>query len=181
MRANELYQIAYEVAKKAGKSEAISHASGYVALNKAGYHQDTDGKWFKPGEGSFAFTAEITKSDEEKRIVYGWASVIEKAGKQVVDHQGDSISAHELTNAAHNFIKSSRMAKMMHEGDSVGEFVESMVFTTEVQKALGIDLGQVGWFVGMKVHDERVWKKVKDGGLKMFSIGGSAKRIDNGS
>ena len=34
----------------------------------------------------------------------------------------------------------------------------------------------VGWWVGFKVHDEEVWKGVKSGKYKMFSVHGSGMR-----
>lgn len=128
----------------------------------------------------FTISQEIRKIDDEKRLVFGWASVVEKDGKPVVDHHGDMISVDELVQSAHNFVSASRQAKAMHEGDQVGEFVESMVFTHDIQKALGINLGFVGWWVGMKVKKESVWQDIKAGKFKMFSIGGTAYRIDNG-
>jgi len=127
------------------------------------------------------FNAEISKLNEDKQIVYGWASVIEDGGKPVVDSQGDVISVDDLTKAAHNFISTCRAAKALHDGEQIGEFVESLVFTHDIQKSLGIDLGKVGWFVGFKVNDPEVWKGVKAGRFKMLSIGGSGKRVDNGT
>jgi uncharacterized protein YndB with AHSA1/START domain len=128
----------------------------------------------------FTFCHEVRKISEDQRLVYGWASVIEKDGNPIEDHQGDIIQSSDLVQAAHAFIISSRTAKALHQGSQIGEFVESVVFTPEVQKALGINLGRVGWWVALKVKDERVWKAVKDGKLKMLSIGGRGKRIDNG-
>lgn len=128
---------------------------------------------------SFTIEGEIRKIDSDKRLVWGWASVIEKGGKPVVDYHDDIIDEEDLVKAAHEFMSEHRHGKSMHEGGQVAEYVESMVFTHDVQKALGIDLGMVGWFVGAKVTDDNVWKRIKSGELKMFSIGGTANRIDN--
>lgn len=132
-----------------------------------------------PESEPFTFSHDVRKIDEEMRMVYGWASVVEENGNPVVDHQGDLILSSDLVAAAHAFISSSRAAKAMHKGEVVGEFVESLVFTPEVQKALGIDLGKVGWWVGLKVKNDKIWAAVKDGRLKMLSIGGKGNRIDN--
>jgi hypothetical protein len=118
------------------------------------------------------------KINDDKRLVYGWASVIKIGGKTVVDWQEDAIEVNELQKGAHKFISDMRKAKAMHKGAVIGEVVESMVFTKELQEALGIDLGQIGWFIVMKIHDEDIWDKVKKGVFKAFSIGGSAKRVE---
>lgn len=119
----------------------------------------------------------IIKADDEKRMVYGWASIVERDGQPVVDHQGDVIHPEELCRMAQDFIRSARAAKVMHQGNIVGEVVESLVFTPDIQEALGIDLGLIGWFIGMHVPDDSAWKAVKDGALKSFSIGGDGKRV----
>ena len=58
--------------------------------------------------------------------------------------------------------------------------IESMVFTKEKAAALGIPEGTMpeGWWVGFEVTDDEVWKKVKDGTYKMFSIEGTAQRVE---
>lgn len=126
--------------------------------------------------GNFTMTGKITKFDEERRVVYGWASVIEKDGKVVVDTQGDRISEDELVSAAQEFVTAYRAGDVMHDEEKASDLVESVVFTRDLQKALGIDLGKVGWFVGFKVKDEATWKRVKKGELAAFSIGGDAIR-----
>ena len=118
---------------------------------------------------------ELVAKNEELQLVTGWASIIEEDGEAVVDKQGDMISESELIQAAHKFVSDSREAKVMHKGDEVGEIVESLVFTPDLQKALGIDLKKVGWLITMKVNDE-TWDRVKKGELRAFSIGGKAHR-----
>ena len=120
----------------------------------------------------------IAKIDEEKQIVYGWASVVEKNGDAVVDQQGDIISIDEIEKAAHRFLTDCRVAGDSHIVKGVGHLVESVVFSRDLQKALDIDLGQSGWFVGFKVTDPDVWDRVKKGELSMFSIGGTGKRAE---
>ena len=126
---------------------------------------------------TFQISVPIQKVDEEKRLVYGWASVIEENGIAVVDKQDEVIELDELTKAVHEFMEI-RRAKTMHVGKATGTIVESIIFSNDIQKALGIDLKKVGWFIGVKVHDEESWKLVKDGTLKAFSIGGYALKED---
>lgn len=118
----------------------------------------------------------ITKVDDKLKIAYGWFSVIEENGQAVVDTQGDVITEPTLIKAVHGFILDSRAGKLMHNGQRVADVVDSIVFTSELQKALGIDLGKVGWFGGMKFRDDAIWQRVKSGELPAFSIGGYGKR-----
>lgn len=119
---------------------------------------------------------DIKKADPDQQLVFGWASVIEKNGVVIIDKQGDVIEPAELEKAAYDFVLYSRDHGDMHQRTGVGQMVESIVFTIEKQQALGIDLGQVGWFVGFKVTDDAFWKRIKAGDLPEFSIGGSAVR-----
>lgn len=118
----------------------------------------------------------FVKADEDQHLVTGWASVIEENGNPIVDWQGDVMTESELVKAAHGFMENYRKGKTMHKGDATGCVVDSIVFTKAVQNALNIDLGKVGWLITTKVSDEDTWKKVKQGELKAFSIGGSGVR-----
>ena len=131
----------------------------------------------KSEDDSFTIEADIMKFDEEQRLVYGWASIVEEDGKELVDKQGDIIETQDLINAAHEYMLESREAHERHAGVKKGETVESIVFTKDVQKALGIDLGKVGWFICQKIYDDETWEKVKSGELSAFSIGGRGERI----
>lgn len=121
------------------------------------------------------------KFDEELRIVWGWGSVTTEHGVPLVDLQGDIIETREMQKAVHSFISEVRTAGIMHvrkddgEPIKIGEIVDSIMFTDEVQKSLGIHLGREGWFVGMRVDDDDVWELVKDGTLKALSIGGKSE------
>lgn len=122
------------------------------------------------------------KADDDQRIVWGWASVIEEGGKPVFDTQGDVITEADLMDAAHGFMVEARKGGILHErrdgaAIKVGEVVESMLMTRDRQAALGIDLGKSGWLIAMKVHDDAVWGAIKEGVLKAFSIGGRGLRI----
>lgn len=114
--------------------------------------------------------------NDEQHLVYGWASVIEKDGEAVEDHQGDIISEEELVKAAHNFTSGCRIGKANHTGEQTAELVGSLVFTKSLQEAMRIDLKKIGWFTVWKVSDMDVWKKIKKGELKAFSIGGKGNR-----
>lgn len=124
-------------------------------------------------------TLKIAKVAEDERVVFGWASVVTKGGKLIVDKQGDAIEPQVLEAAAYDYMLESRRHGHMHETVfEDGAIVESMVFTTEKQKALGIDLGQEGWWVGYYVKNDDVWAAIKSGELPEFSIGGLGVAVD---
>lgn len=140
---------------------------------KAAYHFDN-----AHDMGDYTLSGKIEKVDVEQKIAYGWFSVIEENGEVVVDHHGDTIDEDTLVQAAHGFILEYRAGKIMHQGKKIADVVESMVFTKDVQKALGIDLGKVGWFGAMKFRDDETWARVKSGEFSEFSIGGHATRTE---
>lgn len=120
----------------------------------------------------------IKKYQPDQQLIFGWASVVEKDGKAIIDKQGDVIPVEELEHAAYEFTLNSRDGGDMHARRGVAKLVESMVFTAEKQKALGVDLGQVGWWVGFKVHDPELWAAHKRGERPEFSIGGAALPVE---
>lgn len=121
----------------------------------------------------------ITKSDDDERLVFGWANVaVQVDGEQITDWQGDMIDPEELEKAAYNYVAEFGTAGEMHRRGGVGKVVESCVFTKEKAEALGIpsEILPEGWWVGFKIEDEEVWEKIKSGEYTMFSIGGEAVR-----
>jgi hypothetical protein len=125
-------------------------------------------------------TGTIVKIDEEKKLVFGWASVIKDAqDKVLLDRQDDFIdSEEELEKAAYQYVLKSRDGGEMHIRKGVSTMVESVVLSKEKQAALGIPAGVVpiGWWIGFKVNDDRVWNEVKKGGYSGFSVHGTGKR-----
>ena len=116
----------------------------------------------------------ILKTDDEQRLVYGWASVVTENGEAVVDRQGDVIEAETLVKAVNEFMEHVRVGKAMHTGDQVGVVVHSLPITKEIGDSLGIQSDREGWVVAYKVFDDDVWNMVKSGELAAFSIGGRA-------
>jgi hypothetical protein len=118
----------------------------------------------------------ILKTDDEQRMVYGWASVVTEDGEAVVDRQGDVIEAATLVKAVNEFMEHVRVGKAMHTGEQVGTVVHSLPITKEIGDALGIQSNREGWVVAYKVFDDAVWNMVKSGELAAFSIGGRAMK-----
>jgi len=86
-------------------------------------------------EGKFS----ITKSDKGRHLAFGWASIAIKSNGEVVeDWQEDIIEPAELESAAYGFVELYREGGEMHERGGAAVLVESVVFTEEKAKAMGI-------------------------------------------
>lgn len=123
----------------------------------------------------------VMKSDEEKMLAFGWASVSMRVDGEVIeDWQGDIVEPEELERAAYEYVLLYREGGEMHERGGAAVLIESAVFTEEKMQAMGIPEGvlPVGWWIGFKVLDKEVWEKVKDGAYTMFSIEGEAERVE---
>lgn len=130
---------------------------------------------------SITTTFKVAKANDSEGLVSGWANVAVNAdGSLPLDWQGDIIRPETLEKAAINFMMDYRGSGAMHEGDSKGIVVESIVFTKEKQAAIGIPEGVIpeGWFITVKIFDPVVFEQVKNGTFKMFSIQGHAKRVE---
>lgn len=121
-------------------------------------------------------TFNFEKADTTGRYVRGFASVISKDGQPIEDVEGDVIEPAELQKAAHAFITDSRVAKLRHAGEDIGDVVESVLIDDEFAKALGLTDTRRGWWIGMEIHSPDVQALVRSGDLRAFSIGGTGKR-----
>ena len=170
-----------------GKTAVGALATGAVAehrrnskINYADVPQNA--VYGKSDTPEFEASGEFTKFDDDKRLAFGWASVVKKDGVEVVDRQGDWIDPDDLENAAYKYVLSSRIGGDMHKrnGDSphhVSDLVESFVVTPEKIAKMGLpESTPIGWWVGFKVHDDETWDLVKKKGRTGFSIHGRGKR-----
>lgn len=115
---------------------------------------------------------------DEKRLAFGGRIFHCESGEQLVDWQQDMIDPEELENAAYKFVRLYREGGEMHERGDCAVLVESVVFTEEKMKAMGIP-GRtlpVGWWLVSFVTDDDVWEKVKRN-ISEFSIEGEAERV----
>ena len=124
----------------------------------------------------------ITKMDDDKRLVFGWASISFTAdGEWLEDLQHDLINPEDLEEAVYEYVLNFRDTGEEHRPHlrKKGKLVESCVFTAEKQKAMGLPEGilPVGWWIGFKIEDDEAWEKVKNGTYRMFSIEGKAQRV----
>lgn len=120
----------------------------------------------------------ISKVDESKNLVFGWANVSADKGEQLIDLQGDQIDIEDLEQAAYEFNLHFRESGVNHTGDAIGHVVESFVVTPEKLEKMGLpaDSLPIGWWFGVYVEDDAVFEKVRKGELSMFSIQGTALR-----
>ena len=126
----------------------------------------------------FEAYGEVTKVDDEQRIVYGFASVVTKNGEAVVDRQGDIISPDMMEKAASEFMLGARTGLTMHKGEPTTTIIHSLPLTKQIKDAFQIDTPYEGWIIAVKVHDDETWEQVKQGQFTGFSIGGRARRVD---
>lgn len=125
-------------------------------------------------------TIQVAKVDPDQRLIFGWASVAQINGKDVIDKQGDIIPVDELERGAYEFTLYQRTHGDMHSKIGTGHLVESMVFTAE-KAALGVtaknEKGETvyGWWAGFKVASDDLWAAHRRGERPEFSIGGRAR------
>lgn len=139
---------------------------------------ETDEASSKENESTF----NIAKTDDDKRLVFGWALVAkDKDGNVIKDHQNDIVDEDDLEEGAYEYVLNFRDSGEEHLPGlrKKARMVESCVFTEEKQKALGIPKGVIptGWWIGFYVDDDEAWNKIKNGTYKMFSIEGKAIRV----
>ena len=132
-------------------------------------------------------TVTLKKADDAKRIVYGVV-----LDPYIVDAHDDYLSPAEIEPPSHNFMASSRMIGLDHNGATEAQVVESWIQpypdSDEYKKAVagephralrtpfGDDFIHSGsWVLGVKLSPEN-WAKVQAGELNAFSIGGFGTR-----
>lgn len=132
----------------------------------------------------FGCNIDIEKADSRGSYIRGWAYVAADETGKVVDYGGDVLGGlsveegmAEVRKMAHEFIGEARVAKVVHKGRQIGEVMESVIIDDAMAEALGITNKRRGWYIGMRVDDENVRKRIRSGELKQFSIGGRGQRV----
>lgn len=176
--------------KKVGKKYAIPLAAaglGLQGLNLAGdavANRVLSREANKKVKKNFEVRCEISKMDEDKKQIFGWASIVEVNGEPVIDLQGDYMTMETVEKAAYDYVKSSRKGGNQHQRDGEGpkhvsDMIESLIVTEDKKKALGLPPDTpTGWWVGFQVNDDDTWQEYKTGKKTQFSIHGSGIRKD---
>lgn len=118
----------------------------------------------------------IAKADEEQQTVTG--IVLQP---EVVDGQGDIMSAEVIRDSAYaflmNFNKATKLG-IQHNKFPVGKMALVESWLSPMEMAIGTKTVKQGsWVMTVKVLDKKLWEKVKKGEITGFSIGGKAKVI----
>lgn len=110
--------------------------------------------------------------NEERRWVYGIASVSTVGGELVDDLDGDFATTQFLEEYLAKSILEQAGGDFEHEGETVNQLVGGLVFSSDIQKVLGIDLGMEFLLTVTHVPDDANWEMVKEGNW-MHSIAGT--------
>jgi hypothetical protein len=155
-----------------------------VAVGRAVYARRNASKMQDTAEFRFA----VSKVERAEGNVYGWAYQCERDGAQVIDHSGEYIPAEELRKAVIDFNLESRAGGEMHDPASRGrgQCIETVFFDREKWEAVGVAKAEaerlpVGWWVGFHFDPEdAIFQRAVAGERPMFSIGGSAEKVEVG-
>lgn len=117
------------------------------------------------------------KLEDEKRLLVGAALVPNKPIYRNVNGKEFYISFDEATieKLAQDFLANDYQHNVTVEHqENVDDIVvvESWIKTSENDKSVGYGLNEpIGtWFIGMKVNNDEIWQRIKDGYYKGFSI-----------
>lgn len=132
----------------------------------------------------------IVKADATLRTAYGWALLTEVDGEPYFDRQGDNPEPVSVEKAVTRFMYDRATGGVMHkrtpdgEPVRVGRIVESIVVDDNKLQAMGLPVargrGPRGWWLGIRYDEtpegEAVWKAIREGRLRGFSIAGRGFR-----
>lgn len=124
-------------------------------------------------EESVEYYAPFTKAVAEERIVEG--VVLQP---DVIDAQGTLIPESVIRKAAHAFLtqynRKTQLAEQHSNFKEQFELLESAIAPCDLMiNNKAVKKGS--WYIVVKVKNEDTWKKVKDGSITGFSIGGTAR------
>ncbi len=142
------------------------------------------------GKVDFATAEKATgvfKTDDECRLVYGWANVSVSKGLDVVDSHRHKITTKALRQLCHGLFRGQRQGKFNHMGVKKTDIVEGMVFDADVWSSMGDYFERIGELTkaeadvfrnmkfeglvtGFHVEDDSLWEMAKSGDFEL-SIG----------
>jgi len=157
----------------------IMDEAGNIELGHANGHSHGIGAVVMKQELQKNFECKVSKVDTDRGLVFGFAVVCMKNGKPYFDLQDEHVPESVMFDFAADFMKNSRSAKAMHDGEDVGQVLYAFPLTTEVAKAMGIQTEQTGLMIGM-APDKETLTKFDKGEFTGFSIGGYAIYQDEG-
>lgn len=105
------------------------------------------------------FYAPIEKTNDEQRMVFGYAST------EAVDSQGEVVKKAALKKAIADYMQFANIREM-HQASAVGKTKQA-------------DINSKGLYIAAKIIDDNAWRKVKEGVYNGFSIGGKVKTMED--
>ena len=148
-------------ATRAGK---LLEVTNYAAYKKAESPENSSVSWEMP----------IMKVDEDERLVTG--IVLEP---NEIDAQNDTVSEEAIKEAAYKFVsrynKGTQLGFMHKAFGELGiSLVESWV-ARENSEFNSMKVKKGSWLMTVHVENDLLWKKIKNGDITGFSIGGVAR------
>lgn len=129
----------------------------------------------------------LFKVNKSLGLVFGWAMICKKDGKDYYDLNVDSdsgkrvpehITESAMLNSSVEFMENSRVAKDMHKGEAQGTVVFAFPLTTDIAKAMGLNTATTGLMVAIKPRSKELLEKFASGEYTGFSIGGKRVTVE---
>jgi DNA adenine methylase len=117
----------------------------------------------------------ILKTAEERYVLGVVLEPLKEMG--LTDSQADTYSAQEVRQAAYKFMEDYGTMGLQHQININGrvKLIENSI--TRIDEVIDGQPVKAGtWLMGIRVLDEGLWKRIKNGSLTGFSIGGIAER-----
>lgn len=114
---------------------------------------------------------DLIKAHEELGMLFGYAVICLDNGKPYFDLQGDYIPEDVMLRAALDFMSSYRYAYDSHIY-GIGTVIFAWPMTTEIAAAMDITVSKTGLLVGIKVDNDDIISRFRQGIYTGFSIGG---------
>lgn len=116
---------------------------------------------------------QFTKSDDEKRIVYG--EVYVPGDPEHRDSHEQYMSAGEIEKMAHRFMESMRLRNVDKEHDE--QPGEGVIVESFIAREGDPDFAPGAWVVATKILKDETWQAVKNGEITGYSLAGVATII----
>lgn len=147
-------------------------AQQIVLLNKIDKNQDVDSIEQALETKDEVLSFKVLKQDkesEELRLVYG---VVAEPGAE--DSDGHWSTAEDIMEDAHNYLAKRQYVKLSHFLPTNSEVVESYISPVDWEAPDGQKILKDSWVMTIRVKEDDIWDKVKDGTIVGFSKGGIA-------